>query len=89
MNLENIIGEYTSLKPGFWGDCPICKSEDCLFVKSDLWHCYSCGCGGNDTDFLMLVEQISFDEAVVRLAKHADEITEKRGPGRPKKKIRL
>ena len=72
-----IIGERSPVKQrgrDFWCCCPI-HNEKTPSLKIDpavqLWHCFGCGEGGDVFGFVMKTEDMSFPEAVRRLAERA------------------
>lgn len=55
----------------FWCCCPFHneKSPSCKIDPAlQLWHCFGCGEGGDVFAFIMKAEDLSFPEAVHRLA---------------------
>lgn len=86
-DLVAIIGERTPVKQrgrDFWCCCPL-HNEKTPSFKIDpamqLWHCFGCGEGGDIFGFLMKTEDLSFPEAVRKLAERAHiDIAE--APGR-------
>lgn len=82
-----VIGERSPVKQrgrDFWCCCPF-HNEKTPSFKIDpalqLWHCFGCGEGGDVFAFIMKMEDLSFPEAVRRLAERAHiEISE--GDGR-------
>ncbi len=51
-------------------DCPICHSEDNFSYSTDkpLWHCWSCGAGGDWLEYMQKVEGMDFQRALQELA---------------------
>ena len=90
-DLVAIMGERTPVKQrgrDFWLCCPFhnektpsCKIDPAL----QLWHCFGCGEGGDVFAYIMKSEDLTFPEAVRRLAERAHiEIADdgpKRGAG--------
>lgn len=76
--LEDILRSYTSLKrqgSSLMGLCPFHQEHTASFSVSpvkNLWHCFSCGCGGDGITFIMLKENLTFTDAVRFIAKHHD-----------------
>lgn len=73
-DLVEVIGERTPVKQrgrDFWCCCPL-HNEKTPSFKIDpalqLWHCFGCGEGGDVFGFIMKTEDLSFPEAVRRLA---------------------
>lgn len=77
-DIVDVISGYTTLgeKSGrLWGLCPFHHEKTPSFsVDRDkqLYYCFGCKQGGNVTNFLMKVENVSFTEAVELLAKRAN-----------------
>jgi len=75
--VERVVGEYVPLKRAgrhFKGLCPFHQEKTPSFlVNTDLqiFKCFGCGESGNIFGFLMKFENISFMEAVERLAQQA------------------
>ena len=76
-DLVEVIGERTPVKQrgrDFWCCCPL-HNEKTPSFKIDpalqLWHCFGCGEGGDVFGFIMKTEDLSFPEAVRRLAERA------------------
>lgn len=73
-----VFGERTPVKQkgrDFWCCCPIHeeKTPSCkLDPASQLWHCFGCGAGGDIFSFIMQVDDLSFPEAVRKLADRAN-----------------
>lgn len=74
VSIERVIGEYVPLKKSghrFKGLCPFHQEKTPSFtVNTDLqiFKCFGCGESGNVFNFLMKYENISFLEAVQKLA---------------------
>ena len=73
-DITSIISEYISLKKkgkNFWGCCPFHHEKTPSFsVASEkgFFYCFGCQTGGNVFQFLMKVENITFMEAVTKVA---------------------
>ncbi len=54
-------------------DCPICSSEGnfSYSTQKPLWHCWSCGAGGDWLDYLQKVKGLDFQRALQELASPA------------------
>jgi len=54
-------------------DCPICSSEGnfSYSTQKPLWHCWSCGAGGDWLDFMQKVKGLDFQRALQELASSA------------------
>ncbi len=77
VSLFDLISEYVELKgsgKNYRGLCPFHQERSPSFFVSperDSFHCFGCGVGGNLFHFLMRMENLSFPEAVSRLAERA------------------
>ncbi|MCM0582224.1 DNA primase [Weissella diestrammenae] len=74
VNIVDIISPYVSLKKqgrNLFGKCPWHEERTPSFsVNEDkqIFHCFSCGRGGNAFVFLMEKENLSFPQAVAKVA---------------------
>ena len=74
VSIERVIGEYVPLKKAgsqFKGLCPFHQEKTPSFtvnVDLQIFKCFGCGESGNVFNFLMKYENISFVEAVQKLA---------------------
>ena len=58
----------------YFGLCPFHREQTASFAVSreaGLFHCFGCGAGGDVIRFIERAEQVSFPEAVRRLARRA------------------
>lgn len=76
--IADVIGEYLQLRPAGGGNlkglCPFHAERTPSFNVTpgkELYHCFSCGEGGDVIKFIMQVETLQFGEAVERLAARA------------------
>lgn len=76
-DLVALVGERVPVKQrgrDFWCCCPL-HNEKTPSFKIDpalqLWHCFGCGEGGDVFGFLMKTEDLTFPEAVRKLAERA------------------
>ena len=76
--IDTVIGEYVALKRAGSGNlkglCPFHDEKTPSFnvsVARGYYHCFGCGEGGDVFDFLMKIDQLSYVEAVQRLAEQA------------------
>jgi DNA primase len=73
-DIISVISEYVPLKKrgkNFWGCCPFHNEKTPSFsVAPDkgFFYCFGCQAGGNVFNFLMKIENISFFEAVKKMA---------------------
>ena len=84
-----LVGERVPVKQrgrDFWCCCPLHNEKTPSFKMdpaTQLWHCFGCHEGGDVFKYVMKTEDLSFPEAVRRLAERAHiEIAETQG-GRP------
>lgn len=77
-DIYELVSQYVSLKragSSYIGLCPFHNEKTPSFSVSPqkgIFHCFGCGEGGNSIGFLMKIENISFYEAVKRLAERAN-----------------
>lgn len=76
-DLVALIGQTVTLRKRggrFVGLCPFHAEKTPSFgvdPQKGFWHCFGCGKGGDAFTFLMLLEHLSFPEALERLAERA------------------
>ena len=76
-NIEKVISEYVSLRragANYKCTCPFHADNNASLMVSpskDIWKCFGCGEGGNVFKFVQKFEDISFHEAVKKLAERA------------------
>ena len=74
VNIADFIGQYVQLKKAgknLFGLCPFHEERTPSFSVNEqkqIFHCFSCGRGGNVFSFIMDLENLTFPEAVVKLA---------------------
>jgi DNA primase len=74
VDITDIVGRYVQLKKAgknLFGVCPFHDEKTPSFSVSEskqIFHCFSCGRGGNVFKFLMDLENVSFPDAVRRVA---------------------
>ncbi|RMH75415.1 MAG: DNA primase, partial [Calditrichaeota bacterium] len=74
VNIVDVIGRYVTLKKrgrNYVGLCPFHTEKTPSFTvnaEKQIFHCFGCGTGGNVYTFLMRHDNLSFVEAVRRLA---------------------
>lgn len=77
INILDVVSEYITLKRGgksLKGLCPFHGEKTPSFTVSEefqSWHCFGCGEHGDVFSFLMKIENLTFAEAMERLAKRA------------------
>jgi DNA primase len=75
LNIADVIGEYVSLRPASAGSlkglCPFHDEKSPSFnvrPAQGFYHCFGCGEGGDVYKFVQQMDQLSFTEAVEKLA---------------------
>ena len=74
VNIADFIGQYVQLKKAgknLFGLCPFHEERTPSFSVNEqkqIFRCFSCGRGGNVVSFIMDLENLSFPEAVVKVA---------------------
>ncbi len=77
ISLQDVVSEYVTLQnkgSRLWGLCPFHTEKTPSFSVDDqkgLYFCYGCKKGGSVFNFVMEMEQISFPEAIRKLAEKA------------------
>ncbi len=75
--IEEVVADYVPLSPkggSLWGLCPFHSEKTPSFSVSPdkhIFHCFGCGKGGGVIRFVMEMENLSFPEAVRKLAARA------------------
>jgi len=73
-NIVEIVSEYVSLKKtgrNFVGLCPFHKEKSPSFTvnpEKQIFYCFGCGEGGNAVTFIMKTNEMTYPEAIRRLA---------------------
>ncbi len=99
-NIVNVVSQYVQLKKSgqnHFAHCPFHEDKTPSFSvneKKQIFHCFSCGRGGNVFSFLQEMEGISFPEAVIKSAEIADvpldqEIIDQTNHSRPSENSRF
>ena len=76
-DIASVISEYVQLSPKggrLWGHCPFHADKNPSFSVSpdkQLFHCFSCKAGGSVIQFIMQADNLSYIDAVRRLAERA------------------
>lgn len=74
VNIVDVVGQYVQLKKqgkNFFGLCPFHEEKTASFSVSEskqIFHCFSCGRGGNVFKFLMEINNIEFPAAIHQVA---------------------
>lgn len=92
-DLVALVAERTQVKRkgrDFWACCPLHQEKTPSFKidpSTQLWHCFGCDEGGSAFDLVMKLDDLSFPEAVRKLAERAHiEIAESEWDGRTRTK---
>ncbi|MGH9446916.1 MAG: CHC2 zinc finger domain-containing protein, partial [Terriglobia bacterium] len=73
-DIIRVVGGYVKLRKSganFVGLCPFHQEKTPSFAvhpARQIFHCFGCGAGGDVFKFVMLIENVSFPEAVERVA---------------------
>ena len=73
-NIADVVSQYVQLKKkgkNLFGFCPFHEERTPSFSVTEekqIFHCFSCGRGGNVFTFLMEVDGLTFPEAVIKTA---------------------
>lgn len=76
-DIVELIGERSRIQPRgreAWCCCPLHNEKTPSFKidpSTQLWHCFGCGEGGDIFAFIMKIDELSFPEAVRKLADRA------------------
>ncbi len=74
LDIVDLVSQYVVLKKqgrNFVGLCPFHSENTPSFIVSpekQIYHCFGCHEGGNGINFLMKIENLSFPEAIEKLA---------------------
>ncbi|ANK59591.1 DNA primase [Loigolactobacillus backii] len=74
VNITDIVGQYVQLKKSgknLFGLCPFHEERTPSFSVTEdkqIFHCFSCGRGGNVFKFIMEIENLDFPAAVTKVA---------------------
>ncbi|EST56377.1 DNA primase [Brevibacillus panacihumi W25] len=77
VDIIDVVGEYVQLKKSgraYLGLCPFHSEKSPSFnvnAERQFYHCFGCGAGGDVFSFLMNIEQLTFPEALHKLAERA------------------
>ncbi|MEM7007832.1 MAG: DNA primase [Thermodesulfobacteriota bacterium] len=91
LSIIDLVESYTSVKKtgkGYVGLCPFHDDTNPSMHIDDekgLFHCFSCGAGGDIFGFYMRYNNLSFPEALTELAKKAGVQIERKSESAPKK----
>lgn len=86
LSISDVVGEYVRLTPAGTGRlkglCPFHKEKTPSFqvdTAQGYFYCFGCKAGGDIFNFLMRVENLSFGDAMRKLAEKAGVAVESRG----------
>ncbi len=86
LNIADLIGEYVQLLPAGTGRykalCPFHKEKSPSFqvdAQQGFFHCFGCKAGGDAFAFLMRIENLTFGDALRKLAERTGVELESRG----------
>ncbi|MDO4982618.1 MAG: DNA primase [Eubacteriales bacterium] len=92
-DIVSVVSEYVQLNrrggANMFGLCPFHSEKTPSFSVSpdrQIYHCFGCGKGGGVVNFVMEIENISFPEAVEKLAKRAGMAMPEQSEDRESKK---
>ncbi|WP_125604474.1 DNA primase [Lapidilactobacillus bayanensis] len=77
-NIVDVVSQYVQLKKqgkNLFGLCPFHEEKTPSFSVTEnkqIFNCFSCHRGGNVFKFIMEIEDVSFPEAVLKVAKFSD-----------------
>jgi DNA primase len=86
-DIVKIAGDYVKLRKAganFVGLCPFHQEKTPSFAVhpvKQIFHCFGCGVGGDVFKFVMLIESVSFPEALERVAERVGVKLERRAGG--------
>ena len=73
--LTSVAGKRTSVggeSLNFFAHCPLCSSNDSLYLREDSYHCRDCQSHGSAIDFFMNAEKCSCAQAIAGLQSMLD-----------------
>jgi len=91
VSMEDILGHYGLLKGlkrkenELVGFCPIHDGKRqkkgcfCANTAKNMWHCFSCGAGGNVLDFVIAMENVNIRQAGLLIQKWFGIVSEEKG----------
>lgn len=74
VDILSLIEDYTSVNhsgTGYMALCPFHREKTpsmCVYIKTNSFYCFGCGVGGNAITFLMKIDNISYQDAVISLS---------------------
>ncbi len=76
-DIVDVIAQYVRLeriKGNYFGWCPFHKGRSVTFFvlpKEQIYHCFTCGESGNVVNFIMKIEKLDYEDAMLFLANRA------------------
>jgi DNA primase len=86
-DIVKIVGDYVKLRKAganFMGLCPFHHEKTPSFAvhpTKQIFHCFGCGVGGDVFKFVMMMENLSFPEALRRVAEKVGVVLREREAG--------
>ena len=83
-DIVKIVGDYVKLRKAganFMGLCPFHQEKTPSFAvhpTKQIFHCFGCGVGGDVFKFVMMIENLSFAEALRRVAEKVGVVLRER-----------
>ncbi len=77
LNITEVLSDYIQMKKAgtnFKAVCPFHSEKSASFMVSpskQIWHCFGCGLGGDIFEFIKMIENVEFGEALKILADRA------------------
>ena len=87
-DIVKIVGDYVKLRKAganLMGLCPFHQEKTPSFAVhpgKQIFHCFGCGVGGDVFKFVMLVDNLTFPEALERVAERVGVTLRQSAPGR-------
>ncbi|MGE5298240.1 MAG: DNA primase [Acidobacteriaceae bacterium] len=77
LNIIDVLSDYIQMKKAgvnYKANCPFHKEKTASFMVSpvkQIWHCFGCGLGGDIFEFIKVIENVEFSQALRSLADRA------------------